>query len=182
METPQSPATSQSLHAQIHIAMRRAEAPAGGTGPEAAWMRRFEQVRLGGDALEMSELSLAAARRCLDDLDIEGCLSHLHRVDRLLAASLATPRMLGVLGDMAELTLHAASLARGLSDEEDPLRTRRLSELTRDRCYAVTARLDRVDDVGVRSAVLLRMASVLEAGGDLADAQVMRANARAVRE
>lgn len=177
METPHPNVAAHGLLAPIALP-GWAAAPSEGRGPDLAWMRRFEQVRLGGDALEMSELSLAAARQSLDDLDIEACLSHLHRVDRLLAAALATPRMLGVLGDMAELTLHAASLARGLSDEEDPLRMRRLGELTRDRCYAVTARLDRVEDTGVRSAVLLRMASLLEAGGDLADAQVMRASAK----
>lgn len=182
METPHPAAQAQMLTQQTWTASRRTEPAPGAAGPEMAWMRRFEQVRLGGDALDMSELSLAAARRSLDEFDIEACLSHLHRVDRLLAASLATPRMLGVLGDMAELTLHAASLARGLSDEEDPLRMRRLSELTRDRCYAVTARLDRVEDVGVRSAVLLRMASLLEAGGDIADAQVMRAGVTALRD
>ncbi len=148
---------------------------------DAAWLRRFEQVRLGGDALEMSQLALMAARQCLDELRLDDALLHLQRVDRLLAAARATPRSLTLLGDMAELTLHAASLARGMTDEDDPMRTRRLSELTRDRCYAVTARLDRVDDAGVCSAVLLRVASLLDAAGDEADARAMRQQAERKR-
>lgn len=144
---------------------------------DEAWLRRFEQLRLGGDALEMSDLSLAAAQRSLHEVDADQCLVHLHRVERLLAAAPVTQRVLTLLGDLAELTLHAASLVRGVEEQDDPMRHRQLAELTRDRCYAVTGRLDRMHDQGTILAVMLRVASLLEAAGDVADAQAMRARA-----
>lgn len=144
---------------------------------DEAWLRRFEQLRLGGDAVEMSELSLLAAQRSLHEVDVDQCLSHLHRVDRLLAAAPVTQRVLSLLGDLAELTLHAASLVRGVEEQDDPMRHRQLAELTRDRCYAVTGRLDRMHDQGTVLAITLRVASLLEAAGDAADAHAMRARA-----
>lgn len=144
---------------------------------EEAWLRHFEKVRLGGDAFEIAALSLSAARRSLDGDDAEQALTHLNRVERVLGGVPVQWRTLSLQADLAELTGDVARALRQSPLLEDPMQARQLGELARDRCYAVTALLDRLHDHGARVTLRLRVADLLEAAGDVADASAMRARA-----
>lgn len=145
------------------------------------WMQRLERARQQRDHLEMARLLLKAADGAMTEAVEHDDEESLEHAQWLLAR---TQRSVGATGGhadgiaaMAELLEAMARLLRMWIARERPAAARLAIEQVRDTAFDLARRVERCEDLGLRCAMLLRAADVLEQVGDAVDAQSLRSRA-----
>lgn len=138
------------------------------------WLRRAEQALAEGDLLQCVELLMIAADDCMAGQDADEALWHLQRGLRVLDHAPATPRRLMLRCQLAE---RLQALAQAGADHGERGATRRLCEQARDLGFEIVGGAERLEHLGQRTGLLLRVAELFDALGDQAEAQALRERA-----
>lgn len=143
-----------------------------------SWLQRLDRARRERDHLEVAQLMLKGAADAMAAGDDDEALSHAH--DLLVRAQHSTHAAgngadsLNLLGDLLDLLLRLGALWRAM---DHPMQVRLIDEQARDLAFEIARRCERLDDLGLRVAIILRAAEALERLGDRDDAHAMRARA-----
>ncbi|MFM2059360.1 MAG: hypothetical protein RLY71_3745 [Pseudomonadota bacterium] len=135
------------------------------------WLRRAEQALAEGDLLQCGELLMVAADDCLVGQDADEAHWHLQRALRVLDHAPTTSRRLMLRCQLAE---RLQTLAQAGADHGERGATRRLCEQARDLGFEIVGGAERLEHLGQRAGLLLRVAELFDAMGDQAEAQALR--------
>lgn len=158
--------------------VRRGSDQAGPTGarrpsPGTAW-HQIALAQAAGDAYLLAEAAQGLARLCAHRHDLEEAHWHLGRARAALAATPPSEQGLVLQCNWVGL---AVTLSERWQSRGERAAARRLADEARDLCFEVARRSAGIDNVACSVSALLRIAEMLEALGDDADAQRMRMRA-----
>jgi hypothetical protein len=151
---------------------------AGNESCSEGWPQRLERARQERNHREMARLLLDGADTALSEADDDESLERaqwlLARTQRSLNACGAHPECLQLLCELMERQCRLSQCWDRLGH---PGQCHAARELVRDLAFDVARRAARTEDLGLRVAVILRAAEVLDVLGDLSDAHALRARA-----